>query len=131
MTLTATKGIIELASRHSVDDTVTRLLDALHEKGVTVFAVIDHSGEAEKVGLRMPPTKLVIFGSPKAGTPLMLATPSIAIDLPLKILVREDADANVRVSYNDPAYLRDRHGLPASLVAGLEAVEALAAHAAG
>ena len=130
MTLTATKGIIELASRHSVGDTVTRLLDALHEKGVMVFTVIDHSGEAEKVGLRMPPTKLVIFGSPKAGTPLMLATPSIAIDLPLKILVREDADAKVWVSYTAPAYLRDRHGLPASLLPSLEAVEALAAHAA-
>jgi uncharacterized protein (DUF302 family) len=130
MTLTATKGIIELASRHSVGDTVTRLLNALHEKGVTVFAVIDHSGEAERVGLKMPPTTLVIFGSPKAGTPLMLAAPPIAIDLPLKVLVREDAEAKVWVSYNDPAYLRDRHGLPASLLASLEAVEALAAHAA-
>lgn len=131
MTLTATRGIIEVASRHSVGDTVTRLLDALRAKGVTVFAVIDHSGEAEKVGLRMPPTTLVIFGSPTAGTPLMLATPSIAIDLPLKILVREDADAKVWVSYTDPAYLRDRHGLPPSLLPSLEAVEVFAAHTAG
>jgi uncharacterized protein (DUF302 family) len=131
MALTATKGIVELPSRHSVDDTVTRLMDALHDKGVMVFAVIDHSGEAEKVGMKMPPTKLVIFGSPKAGTQLMLATPTIAIDLPLKILVREDTDAKVWVSYNSPAYLEDRHGLRASLLASIEVVEALAAHAAG
>jgi uncharacterized protein (DUF302 family) len=130
MTLTATKGIVELASRHSVGDTVTRLLDALQEKGVKVFAMIDHSAEAEKVGLTMPPTTLVIFGNPKAGTPPMLAAPTIAIDLPLKILVREGADARVWVSYNDPAYLQDRHGLPASLLANVTVVEALATHAA-
>src|SRR3954471_8897965 len=110
MTLTETKGLVELPSQHSVDDTVTRLMDTLHDKGVKVFAVIDHSGEGEKVGMKMPPTKLVIFGSPKAGTPMMLAVPTIAIDLPLKILVREDADAKVWVSYNSPAYLVDRHG---------------------
>ena len=130
MTLTTTKGPVELESRHSVDDTVTRLLDALQEEAVKVFAVIDHSAEAEKVGLKMPPTKLVIFGSPKAGTPLMLAAPTIAIDLPLKILVREDSDAKVWVSYNEPAYLQARHGLPASLVANVTTVEALATHAA-
>jgi uncharacterized protein (DUF302 family) len=130
MTLTATKGIVELESRHSVGDTVTRLLDALQEKGVKVFAVIDHSAEAEKVGLKMPPTTLVIFGNPKAGTPPMLEAPTIAIDLPLKILVREGADARVWVSYNDPAYLQDRHGLPAPLVANIIVVEALATHAA-
>jgi uncharacterized protein (DUF302 family) len=130
MTLTATKGLVELESRHSVDDTVTRLLDALQDKGVKVFAVIDHSAEAEKVGLKMPPTKLVIFGSPKAGTPLMLTAPTIAIDLPLKMLVREDSDAKVWVSYNAPAYLRDRHGLPASLLANVRVVEAFAKHAA-
>lgn len=131
MTLTTTKGLVELESRHSVGDTVTRLLDALQDKGVKVFAVIDHSAEAEKVGLKMPPTKLVIFGSPKAGTPLMLAAPTIAIDLPLKILVREDSDAKVWVSYNEPAYLRERHGLPASMLASLEAAKTLAALAAG
>jgi uncharacterized protein (DUF302 family) len=131
MTLTTTKGLVELESRHSVDDTVTRLLDALQEQAVKVFAVIDHSAEAEKVGLKMPPTKLVIFGSPKAGTPLMLAAPTIAIDLPLKILVREHSDAKVWVSYNEPAYLRERHGLPASMLASLEAAKTFAAHAAG
>lgn len=131
MTLTTTKGLVELESRHSVGDTVTRLLDALQDKGVKVFAVIDHSAEAEKVRLKMPPTKLVIFGSPKAGTPLMLAAPTIAIDLPLKILVREDSDAKVWVSYNEPAYLRERHGLPASMLASLEAAKTLAALAAG
>jgi uncharacterized protein (DUF302 family) len=120
----------ELPSKHSVDETVNRLTATLHAKGVMLFAVIDHSGEAKKAGLTMPPTKLVIFGSPKAGTPLMLAAPSIAIDLPLKILVRQDADARVWVSYNSSAYLQERHGLPETLVAKIDVVEALASHAA-
>jgi uncharacterized protein (DUF302 family) len=126
----ATKGMADLPSHHSVDETVDRLITTLRAKGVMVFAVIDHSGEAEKAGLTMPPTKLVIFGSPKAGTPLMLVAPSIAIDLPLKILVRQDADAKVWVSYNSPTYLQERHGVPATLLANIEVVEALAAHAA-
>src|ERR1700730_6908716 len=105
----ATEGIIDKPSNHSVEATVERLKNILQAKGVTLFALIDHSGEAEKVGMKMPPTKLFIFGSPKAGTPLMLAAPSIALDLPLKILVWEDAQAKVWVSYNSPEYLRQRH----------------------
>ena len=93
-------GIVNKKSNHSVDETLERLKRTLEEKGVTIFAIVDHSGEAEKVGLKMPPTKLVIFGNPKAGTPLMLAAPSSAIDLPLKILIRQDIDATVWVSYN-------------------------------
>ncbi|MGC2612061.1 MAG: DUF302 domain-containing protein, partial [Candidatus Sulfotelmatobacter sp.] len=88
------------------------------------------SGEAEKVGMKMPPTKLLIFGSPKAGTPLMLAAPSIAIDLPLKVLVWEDAQARVWVSYNSPGYLQERHGLPPELLQNIAVVEPLAAKAA-
>ncbi len=126
---TARNGIIVIPSHHSVDETVEKLKTMLHSKGVTLFALIDHSGEAEKAGMKMPPTKLLIFGSPKAGTPLMLAAPSIAIDLPLKILVREDVNGEVWISYNSPAYLQDRHGLPEELIPALAAVEALAKNA--
>ena len=123
-------GIVTIASKHSVDETVERVKGILQSKGVTLFAVIDHSGEAAKVGMKMPNTKLLIFGNPKGGTPLMLATPSIAIDLPLKILVAEDAQGKVWVSYNSPEYLKERHGLPQNLVANIAVVETLAAKAA-
>ena len=123
-------GIIDKLSNHSVDQTVEKLKNILQSKGVTLFALVDHSGEAEKAGMKMPPTKLLIFGSPKAGTPLMLATPSIAIDLPLKILVWQDAQGQVWVSYNSPDYLKDRHGLPDDLLQNIAVVEALAAKAA-
>jgi uncharacterized protein (DUF302 family) len=125
----ADKGIVSIPSNHSVDETVDRLKNILQSKGVTLFAVIDHSGEAEKVGMKMPPTKLLIFGSPKAGTPLMLAAPSIAIDLPLKILVWQDAQGKVWLSYNSPEYLKDRHGLPADLLPNIAVVQMLAAKA--
>jgi uncharacterized protein (DUF302 family) len=120
------RGILDLFSRHSVEQTVTRLEQILRERGIKLFALVDHSGEAERVGIKMPPTKLLIFGNPKAGTPLMLAAPSIAIDLPLKLLVWEDGDGKVRVSYNDPGYLSERHGLPKDLMQNLAAVEVLA-----
>ena len=123
-------GISSLPSHHSVDETVTRLTRLLEAKGVKVFAVIDHSGEAAKAGLSMPPTKLVIFGNPKAGTPLMLAAPSIAIDLPLKVLVAQDTAGNVSVSYNSPTYLQQRHVLPADLLQNIAVVQGLAAQAA-
>jgi uncharacterized protein (DUF302 family) len=127
---TRDNGIITLPSRHSVDETVAKLETLLRAKGLTVFALVDHSGEAAKVGLTMPPTKLVIFGSPKAGTPLMLATPSVAIDLPLKILVWQDSQGKVWVSYNSPTYLKDRHGVPDNLVSNIAGIEALARAAA-
>jgi uncharacterized protein (DUF302 family) len=114
-----------------VDQTVDRLEELLRTKGVKLFALVDHSGEAEKAGMRMPRTKLLIFGNPKAGTPLMLSSPAIAIDLPLKILVAEDAAGAVWISYNSPEYLRDRHGLPPELVPNIAVIEALAASAAG
>src|SRR6476646_11686247 len=100
-------GLIDIPSNHSVDETVDKLKGILQAKGVTLFALIDHSGEAAKVGMKMPPTKLLIFGNPKGGTPLMLAAPSIALDLPLKILVSEDAQGKVWLSYNSPEYLKE------------------------
>jgi uncharacterized protein (DUF302 family) len=123
------EGIVTRSSNHSVDQTVDRLKHILESKGVTLFALIDHSGEAEKVGMKMPPTKLAIFGSPKAGTPLMLAAPSIAIDLPLKILVWEDGQGKVWLSYNTAEYLKERHGLPQELLPNIAVVETLAAQA--
>ncbi len=122
-------GIISVPSNHSVDETIDRVKNILQSKGITLFAFIDHSGEAEKVGMKMRPTKLLIFGSPKAGTPLMLAAPSIAIDLPLKILVWEDAGGNVWLSYNSPEYLAERHGLPQDLLPNIAVVGSLAAKA--
>jgi uncharacterized protein (DUF302 family) len=122
-------GIVSKKSNLSVDETLEKLKSLLLAKGVAIFAIIDHSGEAEKVGLKMPPTKLIIFGSPKAGTPLMLAAPSVAIDLPLKILISEDAEGNTWVSYNSPAYLQQRHGLPQELLQNIAVVETLAAKA--
>jgi uncharacterized protein (DUF302 family) len=123
-------GIINTLSNHSVDETVEKLKGILQAKGIALFALVDHSGEAQKVGMKMPPTKLLIFGNPKGGTPLMLAAPSVAIDLPLKILVREDAQGKVWVSYNSPAYLQERHGFPPELLKNIVVVEALAAQAA-
>jgi uncharacterized protein (DUF302 family)/uncharacterized membrane protein YidH (DUF202 family) len=123
------KGIIDKPSAHSVDQTVEKFKNILQDKGVTLFALVDHSGEAEKVGMKMRPTKLLIFGSPKAGTPLMLAAPSIAIDLPLKILVWEDGHGKVWVSYNSPEYLKDRHGLPQELLQNIAVAETLATKA--
>jgi uncharacterized protein (DUF302 family) len=122
-------GIIDVPSNHSVDQTIETLTRILAAKEVTLFALIDHSGEAAKVGMTMPPTKLLIFGSPRAATPLMLAAPSSAIDLPLKILVREDADGKVWVSYNSPAYLQQRHNLPQELLPNIAVVEGLVAAA--
>ena len=125
------KGIVNTPSNHSVDATVERLKQVLQAKGVTLFALVDHSGEAEKVGMKMLPTKLLIFGSPKAGTPVMLAAPSIALDLPLKILVWEDGQGKVWASYNSAEYLQERHGVPQHFVQNLAAVEALANQASG
>jgi uncharacterized protein (DUF302 family) len=122
-------GIVDKPSKHSVDQTVDRLKDMLKAKGVTLFALIDHSGEAAKAGLKMRPTRLLIFGSPKAGTPLMLAAPHSALDLPLKILVWEDDEGKVWLSYNSPEYLKERYDLPQDLVQNIAVVETLAARA--
>jgi len=123
-------GIIDKLSHHSVGETVEKLKGILQSKEVALFAMVDHSGEAEKVGMKMRPTKLLIFGSPKAGTPLMQAAPSVAIDLPLKILIWEDGQGRVWVSYNSPAYLQERHGIPSELMQNIAVIETLAAKAA-
>src|SRR6185436_13623918 len=119
-------GLIDIRSNHSVDETVRKLKGVLQAKGITLFALVDHSGEAAKVGMKMRPTKLLIFGNPKGGTPVMLAAPSSAIDLPLKILVWEDGQGKVWITYNSPAYLQERHGLPTELLPNISVIEVLA-----
>ena len=123
-------GIITKPSSHSVDQTVEKLKGILQAKGVTLFPLVDHSGEAEKAGMKMRPTKLLIFGNPKGGTPVMLAAPSSAIDLPLKILVWEDGLGKVWLSYNNPLYLQGRHRIPADLLKNISVAEGLAEQAA-
>jgi uncharacterized protein (DUF302 family) len=118
-------GIIDVSSRYSVPETLTRLQAILKEKGITVFALIDHSGEAQKVGLTMRPTQLLIFGGPKAGTPLMVAAPRVAIDLPLKALAWQDEQGKVWLSYNSPEYLQERHGFPPDLIKNIAVIGAL------
>jgi uncharacterized protein (DUF302 family) len=127
---TTSNGIISKPSNHSVDQIVEKLENILQAKGVTLFALVDHSGEAEKVGMKMPPTRLLIFGSPKGGTPVILAAPTSAIDLPLKILVWEDGQGKVWVSYNSPTYLQQRHDIPKELAQNLAVVETLAGQGA-
>lgn len=118
-------GLITLASNQSVDETMGRLQALLDDRGIKVFARVDHSGEAEKVGLNMRPTKVLIFGNPKGGTPLMQAAPTVAIDLPLKALFWEDAEGRAWLTYNDAGYLQSRHGFPAELMANLAGVTAI------
>ena len=124
------EGIQSLVSNQSVDETVARLQTLLQQKGVKLFCLIDHSGEALAAGITMRPTKLLIFGNPKAGTPLMLAAPSAALDLPLKILVAQNETGKTILSWNDPAWLQQRHGFPVELLANLAATQTLAKVAA-
>lgn len=130
MGTTKDNGIVTIASAHTVDETVEKLKEMLRSKDVMLFSVVDHSGEAAKAGMTMPNTKVVIFGNPRAGTPVMLAAPSAAIDLPLKILVSEDGAGKAWVSYNSALYLQVRHGVPAELMKNLAVIEALARAAA-
>src|SRR5208283_1046521 len=124
------EGIASIPSTHSVDQTVDKLQAILKSKGVAVFALVDHSGGAAKVGLKMPPAKVLIFGNPKAGTPLMLAAPLVALELPMKILIWEDSQGKVWLSYNTPAYLKERYSLPQELLPNIAVIETLAAKAA-
>jgi uncharacterized protein (DUF302 family) len=126
MTVNSENGLVNVPSNHSVEQTVQNVERILQTKGIKLFTLIDHSGEAETAGMEMRPTKLLVFGNPKAGTPLMLAAPSIAIDLPLKFLIWEDADAHVWITYNSPAYLEARHGFPSAMSPNIAVVEALA-----
>ena len=126
----ADNGVVNVASSHSVSETIDRLESLARSKGLTVFARIDFSGDATRAGLAMPPTQMLIFGSPKAGTPLMLAAPSVAIDLPLKALAWQDGGGRVWVSYNAPEYLKSRHGLPEALLPNIAGIKALVEQAA-
>ena len=119
-------GLIDLPSKHSVDETLDKLRGILASKNITLFTIVDHSGEAAKVGMKMLPTNLVIFGNPKAGTPVMIASPSSAIDLPLKILIWEDDHGKVWITYNSPAYLQQRHNVPAEVLPNISVIEMLA-----
>jgi len=123
--MTADKGIVDVGSPYSVDETVSHLESMLRAREITVFAKVDHSGEAAKAGMEMRPTKLLIFGNPKAGTPVMVAAPSAAIDLPLKVLIWEDEHGKVWASYNSGAYLQKRHGFPEDLTKNLAVVGTL------
>jgi uncharacterized protein (DUF302 family) len=119
------QGLVTVPSRYSVSETLQRLQALINDKGLKVFTVIDHSGEAEKVGLSLPPTQLVIFGSPKAGTPVMLAAPTAAIDLPLKVLIWQDESGKAWATFNSPDYLAQRHGIPDTLIKNISGVGAL------
>jgi len=116
-------GIVTKASRLSVSETLSRLENVIRTKGLEVFTIIDHSGEAEKVGLKMQEAKLVIFGSPKAGTPLMVASPLLALDLPLKALAWKDNEGRVWVSYNSVSYLANRYNIPSNLTANIAGID--------
>jgi uncharacterized protein (DUF302 family) len=124
-------GVVQLPSHHAVDSTVDRLEELLRQRGILVFARIDFSGDAGRAGLRMRPEQMLIFGNPKAGTPLMLAVPLSGLDLPLKVLVWEAADGKVWAAYNDPQYIVQRHRLPADLAGNLAAVVPLIERACG
>jgi len=123
-------GIVRIASAHSFDETLARLESVVKSKGLSVFATIDFDGDAERAGLKMKPTRLLIFGNPKAGTPLMEAAPSVALDFPLKVLVAEDSSGKAWMSYNSPEYLRIRHGIPEDLLKNISGIESIVGSAA-
>ena len=123
--MNATNGIISQPSPYSVTETINRLEAALQAKGIAIFVRIDQQAEAEKVGLSLRPTQLLLFGNPKAGTPLMAAEPTIALDLPLKVLAWEAADGKVWLSYNDPTYLKQRFSLSDELVKNIAVIAPL------
>ena len=119
------KGMVHRSSPYCVDETMERLENALKSLGIPVLARIDHSGGAAAMGIEMKPTKLLIFGNAKAGTPLMLAAPTVALDLPLKALIWEDAGGAVWVSYNTPQYLQERHGFPENLMPNIAGIRVI------
>ena len=118
-------GLVHLSSPYPVPETLARLESIVQTKGINILALIDHSGDAEKIGIKMQPTKLLIFGSPKSGTPLMIASPTVAIDLPLKALVWQDKNDKVWLSYNSPDYLKQRHGIPGDLLKNIVGIGAI------
>lgn len=124
------RGMERVASAHDFAATVEKLESILKAKGLLLFAKIDFSGDAKRAGLEMPPTQMLIFGSPKAGTPIMLAAPSTALDLPLKVLISQDAAGKAWLTFNSPEYLAERHAIPPALVANISGVRGLVQAAA-
>lgn len=131
MSLLPDNGLIHLKSPHTVLKTLERLETIVKSKGLAVLALIDHSGDAAKVGLTLRPTKLLIFGNPKSGTPLMIASPSLAIDLPLKALAWQDDEGKVWLSYNSPNYLKERHAVPDNLIPNIAGIGMICLEAVG
>jgi uncharacterized protein (DUF302 family) len=127
---TSDNGVVTIASQHSFEVTIERVQSLLKARGVTIFAVIDFSGDAARAGLALRPEKMLIFGNPKAGTPLMVESPPVGLDLPLKALIWEDANARTWIAYNDPAYIVHRHGVSPTFVANLAAPVAILEQAA-
>jgi uncharacterized protein (DUF302 family) len=125
MTSPSDNGIVHLQSPYSVPETLQRLEALVTAKGLTIFARVDHSGEAAKIGMEMQPTELLLFGSPKSGTPMMIASPTLAIDLPLKALAWQDVDGAVWLSYNSPEYLQQRHKIPESLLQNIAGIRSI------
>lgn len=125
MNAAPTNGMEHISSPYSVPETFKRLEAIVAARGISILARIDHSGDAAKVGLKMHPTQLLIFGNPKAGTPLMIASPTLAIDLPLKVLVWEDGDGKVWASFNSPEYLKQRHNIPEALLQNISGVRSI------
>ena len=115
-------GIVQVASENSFEETFKRLESTVASKGLTIFARIDFSGDAGRVGLKMNPTRMLVFGSPKAGTPVMVASPSLALDLPLKVLVSQYNGGKVLLSYNSPEYLKERHNIPEELLKNISGI---------
>jgi uncharacterized protein (DUF302 family) len=126
MTTLPENGMVHLSSQHSASETLQRLKSAVTARGLAILAEIDHSGDAAKVGLKMQPAQLLIFGNPKAGTPVMAASPTAALDLPLKALVWQDAEGKVWLSYNSPEYLKQRHNIPDDLLRNISGIRAIA-----
>jgi uncharacterized protein (DUF302 family) len=125
------KGVVKVASQHPFDETVIRLESAIESRGLTVFARINFSGDAERVGLKLNPTRLFIFGNPKAGTPVIQAAPSSAIDLPLRVLVSADQGGRTWLSYDSPEYLGERHGIPTELLKNISGISSIVESVAG
>jgi uncharacterized protein (DUF302 family) len=122
-------GMVYLSSPRPVSETLQRLESLVTARGLTILARIDHSGDAAKVGLKMPPAELLIFGNPKAGTTVMIAAPTTALDLPLKALVWQDADGKVWLSYNNPEHLKQSHNIPDDLLKNISGIRAIAEEA--
>lgn len=116
------KGLVALKSEHSFTDTLSRLESTVQARGLTIFARIHFSDDAQRAGLKMDPAALIIFGNPKAGTPLMQAAPTLAIDFPLKVLVSQDNEGTVWVLYNSLEYLRKRHNVPTDLIKNIAGI---------